>query len=146
LAKLLYTMEYTTAQVFKCEDTKGVIRSLNSKKDRPDYAKVKKDKKTNNDLHHKAKNCETRTHKFRCSGRISSFCSTDVTGHDNFVINLVISHERKNRGRVVTLYYHDKKEHISSLLSHRYYFTLIQVILATLIFNFTNRFGLVYCV
>jgi hypothetical protein len=136
-------MEHTTAQVFKCEDTKGVIRSLNSKKDRPDYAKVKKDKKTNNDLHHKAK---TRTHKFRCSGRISSFCSTDVTGHDNFVINLVISHERKNRGRVVTLYYHDKKEHISSLLSHRYYFTLIQVILATLIFNFTNRFGLVYCV
>ena len=43
-------MEHTTAHVFKCEDTKGVFRSLNSKKDRHDYAKVKKDKKTNNDL------------------------------------------------------------------------------------------------
>jgi 4-diphosphocytidyl-2C-methyl-D-erythritol kinase len=68
----------------KFEDTKGVITRHKSKKDRQHIGQKKKDHKTNNDLQDitkKTKDRVTRTpsknrDELRCSGRISSSCST----------------------------------------------------------------------
>ena len=62
---------------------------------------MKKDKKTNNDLQnitYKTKDRVTRTPlkpggEFKCSGRVSSSCSTSGTRRVNLVTNPVTSHE-----------------------------------------------------
>jgi hypothetical protein len=77
------------------EDTKGVIRNRKSKDEQ------KNRKKTNNDLQnitHKTKDRVTRTklktvNELRCSGRVSSSCSTSGTHRVTLVTNPVISHE-----------------------------------------------------
>jgi len=73
------------------EDTKGVIRIRISKKDRQRNGQKKKYKRTNNDLQN------------RCSGRVSSSCSTSGTRRFNLVTNPVISHEwGKDREGITT--------------------------------------------
>ena len=73
--------------------------------------KVQKDKRTNNDLQkhaYKTKNWVTRTHttknrgERRCSGRVSSSCSTSGTRRVNLVTNPVISREWGNDWEVLT--------------------------------------------
>jgi hypothetical protein len=72
------------------EDTKGVIRILNSKNKQHNCQK-KKYKRTNKDLQsitHKTKDRVTRTPlktgvELRCSGRVSSSCSNSGIGHFN---------------------------------------------------------------
>jgi len=69
------------------EDTKGVIRNRKPKKDRQHNGQTKKNKRTSNDLQNttpKTKDRATRIllktrDEFRCSGRISGFCSTSDT-------------------------------------------------------------------
>jgi len=60
--------------------------------------KVQKDKQRSTKLTHKTKDWVTRTPlktrgELRCSGRVSSSCSTSGTIHVNLVTNHVISHE-----------------------------------------------------
>jgi hypothetical protein len=83
------------------EDTKGVIRIHTTKKNRQHNGQQKKDKRTNNDLQniiHKTQDRVPRNSlkpggELRCSGRVSSSCSTSGTRHVNLVTNPVISHE-----------------------------------------------------
>jgi hypothetical protein len=61
--------------------------------------KVQKDKQRSTKHTHKTKNQETRTSlktggDLRCSGRVSSSCSTSGTRRVYLVTNLVISQER----------------------------------------------------
>ena len=92
--KIVYQEEF--------EDTKGAIRSRISKKNRLHNGQKKKYKRTNNDKKnhtYKPKDPVTRTPlktggELRCSGRISSPCSTSDTHRVNLVTNPVISHER----------------------------------------------------
>ena len=89
------------------EDTKGAISIRISKKNRQrNGQKKKKYKLTNNDLknRHKTKDRVTlaplKTEGvLRCSGRISSSCSTSGTSRANSVTNLVINHERGTTGK-----------------------------------------------
>jgi len=84
----------------KFQDTKGVIRSSKSKKDR----------RTNNDLQsitQKSKDRATRTslktgRELRFSGRVSSFCSTCGTRNVTSVTNMVINHESGKDQIVIT--------------------------------------------
>ena len=72
------------------EDTKGVIR-IRKSKDRQHNGKMKRDKKTNNDLQnntHKTKDRVTRIPlktggELRCSGRVRNSCSTSGTRRVN---------------------------------------------------------------
>ena len=83
------------------EDTKEVIRIRISKKNRQHNDQKKKYKRTNNDLHNihiKLKNRVIRTplkhgDELRCSGRVSSSCSTSGTHRVILVKNQVIIHE-----------------------------------------------------
>ena len=80
----------------KSEDTKGIVRSCNSKKDRQ-Y----NNGKTNNDLQNtaqKAQDWATQTllksgGELGCSGRVSSSCSDSDNLRIIKVTNQVISHE-----------------------------------------------------
>ena len=83
------------------EDTKGVIRIRISKKEEQTTQwpkeKVQRDKQRSIKHTFKTKDRVTRTPlktggEHRCSGRVSSFCSTSGTRRDNLVIN-PISHE-----------------------------------------------------
>jgi hypothetical protein len=91
------------------EDTKGAISIRISKKNRQRKGQKKKVKLTNNDLLyiHKTKDRVTPVplktgSVHRCSGRISSSCSTSGTSRVNLVTNLVISHERGKNQEVFT--------------------------------------------
>ena len=72
--------------------------------------KGKKNKRTNNDLQNitdKTKDQVTRTPLntwagFRCSGRLSSSCSTSDTRRVNLATNHVINHERRKDQEVFT--------------------------------------------
>ena len=105
LLNLTYCLLYKSKRQFECfteefEDTKGVIRNRKSK-DRQHNSKKKKGKKTNTDpqnITHKTKDRVARTPiktgvELRCSGRVSSSCSTSGTRRVNLVTNPVISHE-----------------------------------------------------
>ena len=93
---------------YKFENTKGIIRSRISKKNRQHVAQKKKNKRTNNDLPNITKDRVTRTSlknggELRCFGRVNSFCSTSDTRDANLVTNPMISHERgKDRGLLTT--------------------------------------------
>ena len=81
----------------KFEDTKKGVISSCKWKDRKYHGPKKRDKKTNNDLH-TTKDKATRTSlksvgERRCSGRISSSCSTCGTCRVTLVTNPVIIHE-----------------------------------------------------
>ena len=81
------------------EDTKGVIRIRISKKNRKHNGQKKRYKRTNNNLQniqhtHQTKDRVTRTPlktggELRCSGRVSSSCSTSGTRCVNLVTNPV---------------------------------------------------------
>ena len=82
------------------EDTKRVIRICISKKNTHNTMakKVQMDKQRSTKHTHKTKDRVTRTPlktggEFRCSGRVSSSCSTSGTRRVNLVKNPVISHE-----------------------------------------------------
>ena len=80
------------------EDTKGVIRIRKSKKVRQHNDQTKKDIRTNSDLQnitHQFKNRVTRTPlktggELRCSGKVSSSCSTSDTRHVALVIEIAV--------------------------------------------------------
>ena len=80
-----YIKEEQTTQCL--EDTKWVIRISISKKNRQHNVQKKKRKTTNSDLQNttqKTKDRATRSplksrRELKCSGRVSSFCSTGVT-------------------------------------------------------------------
>ena len=98
LLNLTYCLLYKSKRQFECfteeefEDTKGVIR-IRQSKDRQHNSKKKKEKKTNTDpqnITHKTKDRVGRTPiktgvELRCSGRISSSCSTSGTHHVTLV-------------------------------------------------------------
>jgi hypothetical protein len=80
--------------------SKGTTRSRNSKRDRQQHnGQNNKEKRTYNDLqnttHQKFSNPNpTKTRSdLRCSGSVSSSCTTSDTRHVNLVTNPVISHE-----------------------------------------------------
>ena len=83
------------------EDTKGAIRFCISKKNKQHNGqkkKVQKDKQRSTKHTYKTKDRVTRTPlktggELRCSGRVSSSCSTSGTRRINLVTNLVISRE-----------------------------------------------------
>ena len=85
------------------EDTKGVIRIRELKKDRQHNGQKKKGKKTNSDPQnntHKTKDRVAQTPiktggELMCSGRVNSSCSISDTHRVNLVTNLVINHERR---------------------------------------------------
>ena len=89
--------------ITKSEDTKEVIIIRKSKKDRQHNGQKKKDKKINNDLQNKHiqlmiqlknnMNPAKTGGELRCSGRVSSSCTTSGTHRINLVTNPVISHE-----------------------------------------------------
>ena len=105
LLNLTYCLLYTSKRQFECfteeefEDTKGVIRIRKSKKDRQHNSK-QKGKKTNTDpqnITHKTKDRVARTPmktggELRCSGRVSSYCSTSGTRRVTLVTKPVISY------------------------------------------------------
>jgi hypothetical protein len=82
----------------RVEDTKGVIRIRKSKNGQYNGQK-KKNKQWSTKHTHKTKDRVTRTplkpgvNSFKCSGRVSSSCSTSGTRRVNLVTNPVISHE-----------------------------------------------------
>jgi len=80
------------------EDTKGVIKIRISKKYRQHNGQMKKYKQRSTKLTYKTNDRVTRSPlktggELRCSGRVSSSCSTSGTRHVNLVQNPVISHE-----------------------------------------------------
>jgi hypothetical protein len=83
------------------EDTKEVVRIRKSKKDIQHNGQRQKDKRTNNDpqnITHKTKGRVTRTplkteDELRCSGRVSSSCSTSYTRRLILVTNPDINQE-----------------------------------------------------
>jgi len=88
------------------EDTKGVIRIRISKNRQHNgqKKKVQKDKQLSTKHTHKTKDGVTRTPlttggELRCSGSVSSSCSTSDTHRVNLVANPVISHERGGTGK-----------------------------------------------
>jgi hypothetical protein len=84
--------------------------------------KVQKDKQRSTKHTHKSKDRVTRTEgELRCSGRVSSSCSTSDTRRVNLVTNPVISHECRMDREV---------EHIRSHLRHRYSITVNKVMVA----------------
>jgi hypothetical protein len=90
------------------EDTKGVIRNCISKKNTSwPKEKVQKDKQRSTKHTHNTKDRVTRTplktgDELRCSGRVSSSCSTSCTRLVNLVTNPVISHEWGKDREVLT--------------------------------------------
>jgi hypothetical protein len=77
------------------EDTKGTIRIHISKKNRQHNGQKKKDKQRSTKHTYKTKDRVTQTplktgSELRCSGRVSSSCSTSDTCRVNLVTNLVI--------------------------------------------------------
>ena len=115
------------------KDSKGVIRNRISKKNRQPNGKKKKYKRINNDLQHiHIKLCDrvTRTPvktgaELRCSGRVSSSCSTSGTRRAGLVTNPVINREWGNDRGVLTT-----SETYPCHLWHRYSITANQVIMA----------------
>ena len=89
-------------------DTKGGIRISKSKKNRQHNGQKKKDKQRSTKHTHKTNDPVTRILiragvELRCSGRVSSSCSTSGTRRVNLVTNLVISYERgKDREMITT--------------------------------------------
>ena len=80
------------------EDTKGLIRIPKSKKNRQHSGQKKKDKQRSTKHTHKTKDRITQTPlkaggELRCSGRVSSSCSTSDIRRVSLVTNTVISHE-----------------------------------------------------
>ena len=79
------------------ENTKGIIR-IRKSKGRQHNVQNKKDKRKNNDLQniiHKTKDRVTRTHlrtrdELRCSGRVSSSCSTSGTFYKSWFIAITL--------------------------------------------------------
>jgi len=68
---------------------------------------MQKDKQRSTKNTHKTKNRVTRTplktvDELRCSGRVSSSCSTSDARRVNLVTNPVISHERGKSGEMFT--------------------------------------------
>ena len=102
------TVIFKTEEEF--EDTKGVIKIRKSKKDRQHNGQKKRNRRTNNDLQnttHKTKDRVTRTPlstgcEIRCSGRVSSSCSSSDTRRVTLVTNLVISYERGQDRKMFT--------------------------------------------
>ena len=94
------------------EDTKGAIRIRISKKNKQHNGqkkKVQKDKQRSTKHTYKTKDRVTRTPlktggELRCSGRVSSSCSTSGTRRINLVTNLVISREWGKK-----IYYSEEK-------------------------------------
>jgi hypothetical protein len=86
------------------EDTKGVIRICKSKKGRQHNGQKKKYKQRSSKHTHKTKDRVTRTplktrDEIRCSGKVSSSCSTSDTRRVNLVTDPVISYERGKIGK-----------------------------------------------
>jgi FlaA1/EpsC-like NDP-sugar epimerase len=82
----------------KLGDTKGGIRISKSKKNRQHNGQKKKDKQRSTKHTHKTNDPVTRIIirtgvELRCSGRVSSSCSTSGTRRVNLVINPVTRHE-----------------------------------------------------
>jgi hypothetical protein len=109
-----YSVLMSSTVIFKTEeefeDTKGVIKIRKSKKDRQHNGQKKRNRRTNNDLQnttHKTKDRVTRTPlstgcEIRCSGRVSSSCSSSDTRRVTLVTNLVISYERGQDRKMFT--------------------------------------------
>ena len=117
------------------EDTKGIIRSSKSKKDRQYNSYKKKDKITEND--HDTKNLNPwatwKPQKIRggggdwCSGKVSSSCPTRGIYHLTLFKNRVASHEwGKSR------FWLRQTEHIRGHLWHRYSVTVNHVMATTI--------------
>jgi hypothetical protein len=83
------------------KDTKGVIRSRKSKKNRQNNGQKKKDRRTNNDLQNTTQKTTDQVIwsplktgvELRCFGRISSYNSTSGTCRVNLVTNPVIGYK-----------------------------------------------------
>ena len=82
------------------EDTKGVIRTRKSKKNRRYNGQKKKYKRTNNDLQNIHIKLKIEKHEpiktrgeLRCPGRVSKSCSTSDSRRVNLVTNPVIRYE-----------------------------------------------------
>jgi hypothetical protein len=93
---LLYAFKSIFSLPEEFEDTKGVIRIRKSK----DRQQKKMDKHRSTKHPHKTKDRVTRTPlktgmwgELRCSGRVSSSCTTRCTYRVNLATNPVISHE-----------------------------------------------------
>ena len=109
-----YSVLMSSTVIFKTEeefeDTKGVIKIRKSKKDRQHNGHKKRNRRTNNDLQnttHKTKDRVTRTPlstgcEIKCSGRVSSSCSSSDTSRVTLVTNLVISYERGQDPKMIT--------------------------------------------
>jgi hypothetical protein len=103
---LLYAFKSIFSLPEEFEDTKGVIRIRKSK----DRQQKKMDKHRSTKHPHKTKDRVTRTPlktgmwgELRCSGRVSSSCTTRCTYRVNLATNPVISHEwGKDREVLVT--------------------------------------------
>jgi hypothetical protein len=85
----------------------GVIRMRKSKKDRRHNGQKKKDRQRSSKYTHKTKDWVTRTPlktggELRCSGRVSSSCSTSGTRRVNLVTNPVVNHEWGKDRKVFT--------------------------------------------
>ena len=93
------------------EDTKGTIRILISKTNRQHNwpkEKVQKDKQRSTKHTYKTKDRVTRTPlktggELRCSGRVSSSCSTSGTRRVNLVTNLVLNTIKQTNVFILTM-------------------------------------------
>ena len=96
-----YTKKHSVLRKKSLNISKWVIR-IRKSKDRQHNGQKKKDKRTNNDrqnITYKTKYLVTRTPlknggELRCSGRVSSSCSTGGTIHVNLVKNPMTSHDK----------------------------------------------------
>jgi len=105
---MLFSETRTNTFYEEFEDTKGVIRIRISKKNRQHNGQKKKYKRTKHT--HKTKDRITRTPlkiggERRCSGRVSSSCSTSGTRRVNLVTNPVISHDEERTDNIHILLY-----------------------------------------
>jgi hypothetical protein len=91
-----YIVNHLSRRVWRYQ--REVIRIPNSKKNRQHNGQKKKYKRTNNDLQniHIKQKIE---YELKCSGRVSSSCSTSGTRHVNLITNPV-SWMRKGSGSV----------------------------------------------
>ena len=93
-----FTANIPSSKCKSLETPKGQSESVNRRRTDNTMAKRKKDKQESTKQTHKTKDRVTRTllktgDELRCSGRISSSCSTSGTRRVNLVTNPVISHE-----------------------------------------------------
>jgi hypothetical protein len=140
LFKLRIEIIYSVGRVWRYQ--RGNQKPYIEEEQTTQWPKEKAQKDTQRSTKHtyKIKDRETRTPlktggELRCSGRVSSSCSTIGTRCVNIVTNPVISREWGKDGKCLR-----QVEHIRGHLWHRYSIVVNQVMVATVLFSWLQLY------